>query len=60
VDSDAQRYVAWLKHQVSPGLRRVQEWYDRADLIALLFDGLALEDIRPRSRKEEVPLPSDM
>jgi hypothetical protein len=53
VDSDAARRLAWLKQQVCPTLRRLQEWYSRADLIALLFDGADLSEIRQVRREAD-------
>jgi len=46
VDSDAARFLAWMKQQVCPGLRRLQEWYDRDQLIAFLFDGRDLSEMQ--------------
>ena len=35
-----------MKQQVCPGLRRLQEWYDRDQLIAFLFDGRDLSEMQ--------------
>jgi DNA relaxase NicK len=56
VDTDAQRQLAWLKSQVAPTVRRLQEWYARRDLIDLLFDGADLGNIHQVRREDGLGL----
>jgi len=58
VSTDAQKRLAWLYKQVVPTLEWLEEWYDRTELIELLFGGRSPDSLVMKGGSDDPVLAS--